>query len=55
MKLNHLTLIEEGIEKIIAATGNDKLEIIDALTGVAWCEEHRGDIVNFMIENLDDK
>lgn len=54
MKLNHLHLIEEGIERIAAVTGTDTAEIIEALTGVAWDEEDAGGIREFMIDALAD-
>lgn len=54
MKLNHLHLIEEGIERIAAVTDTDTTEIIEALTGVAWNEEDAGRIREFMIDAITD-
>jgi hypothetical protein len=54
MKLNKLHQIEDAIEKISNATGSPKLEIISALTGIAWDEEEAGEIGEFMIDALAD-
>lgn len=54
MKLNQLHQIEDAIEKISNATGTEKIEIISALTGIAWDEEDAGEIGEFMIDALDD-
>jgi hypothetical protein len=44
MKLNHLILIGDAVEKIHELTNTDIPDIVDALTGVAWDEEDAGQI-----------
>ncbi len=44
MKLNHLILIGDAVEKIHELTETDIPDIVDALTGVAWDEEDAGRI-----------
>jgi hypothetical protein len=52
MKLNQLHQIEDAIEKISNAMDVPKLEIISALTGIAWSEEEASEIGEFMIDAL---
>ena len=44
MKLNHLILIGNAVEKIHELTETDIPDIVDALTGIAWDEEDAGQI-----------
>ena len=44
MKLNHLILIGDAVEKIHELTEADIPDIVDALTGIAWDEEDAGQI-----------
>lgn len=44
MKLNHLILIGDAVEKIHELTETDIPDIVDALTGIAWDEEDAGQI-----------
>lgn len=51
MKLNQLSLIEDGIEAICKACQDDAVEeIIDALTGIMWSEEEASQIKKFIID-----
>lgn len=47
MKLNHLTLIADAIEKIHLITDTDIPDIVDALIGVAFSEEVAGQIKDY--------
>lgn len=45
MKLNHLILVADAVERISEITEtNDIPEIVDALVGIAWDEEDAGQI-----------
>lgn len=54
MKLNQLSLIEDGIEAICKACQDDSVEeIIEALTGIMWSEEEASQIKEFMIDAVE--
>lgn len=44
MKLDHLILIGDAVEKIHELTETHIPDIVDALTGIAWDEEDAGQI-----------
>lgn len=51
MKLNQLSLIEDGIEAICKACQDDSVEeIIEALIGIMWSEEEASQIKEFMMD-----
>jgi 2-methylisocitrate lyase-like PEP mutase family enzyme len=53
MKLNHLILVADAIERISEITEtNDIPTIVDALTGIAWDEEEAGEIKAYHNEDL---
>ena len=53
MKLNHLILVADAVERISEITEtNDIPAIVDALTGIAWDEEDAGQIKTYHNEDL---
>ena len=44
MKVKHLILIGDAVEKFHDLTETDIPDIVDALTGIAWDEEDAGQI-----------
>lgn len=49
MKINQLSLIEDGIDLICQACQDDDVEgIIDALTGIMWSEEEASQIREYL-------
>ena len=55
MKLNHLILVADAVERISEITEtNDIPAIVDALTGIAWDEEGAGQIKSYHNEDLTD-
>jgi 2-methylisocitrate lyase-like PEP mutase family enzyme len=53
MKLNHLILVADAVERISEITEtNDIPAIVDALTGIAWGEEEAGEIKAYHNEDL---
>lgn len=44
MKLNHLILIGDAVEKIHVLTETDIPDIVDSLTGIAWDQEDAGQL-----------
>ena len=47
MKLNHLILIGDAVEKIHMLTETHIPDIVDALTGVAWNQEEADKIKDY--------
>jgi 2-methylisocitrate lyase-like PEP mutase family enzyme len=55
MKLNHLILVADAVERISEITEtNDIPAIVDALTGIAWDEKDAGQIKTYHNEDLAD-
>jgi 2-methylisocitrate lyase-like PEP mutase family enzyme len=53
MKLNHLILVADAVERISEITEtNDIPAIVDALTGIAWDEEGAGQIKSYCSGDL---
>jgi 2-methylisocitrate lyase-like PEP mutase family enzyme len=53
MKLNHLILVADAVERISEITEtNDIPAIVDALTGIAWDEEVAGQIKTYCSGDL---
>ena len=44
MKLNHLMIVGDGVQRIVDITHVPIPEVVDALIGVAWDEETAGQI-----------